>query len=159
MNQNSDSLPSDDLEQIELDDASEDLDEDVDEEAELLNPNIDVFEFMDEDEDEDTTPLIRKARFGTLSGERSLEKEGQQLDMLMDLPLVISIELGRKRVPAKEFLQLGPGSVVELDKLAGEPVDVIVNDRKFAQGEVVVIDENFGVRITRLCDQDSPSTE
>jgi len=165
MKQNPDSISPDMLEQDEADDSSELPDPDAerpDQDSEALSPDIDVFEFMDEEdeeEDEDATPLIRKARFGTLSDETSSENEGQQLDMLMDLPLVISIELGRTRIPAKEFLHLGVGSVVELDKLAGEPVDVIVNDRRFAHGEVVVIDENFGVRITRLCDNTSTSTE
>jgi len=70
--------------------------------------------------------------------------------MLMDVTLPVSIELGRTSLKIEDILSLGPGSVVELDKLAGEPVDVLVNDRLLAKGEVVVIDENFGVRITSM---------
>jgi len=72
------------------------------------------------------------------------------LDMLMDIPLEISVELGRVRMMVREVVELGTGSIVELDKLAGEPVDVMVNGRPVARGEVVVIEDNFGVRITEV---------
>jgi flagellar motor switch protein FliN/FliY len=70
------------------------------------------------------------------------------LDLLLGVTLKVAVELGRTKMEIKEVLQLGPGSVVELDKLAGEPVDVLINDRVIARGEVVVIDDRFGVRIT-----------
>ncbi len=72
------------------------------------------------------------------------------LATLYDLALPISIELGRTSMTVQEVLQLGRGSVIELDRLAGEPVDIFVGDRRFAEGEVVVLGENFGVRITRI---------
>lgn len=72
------------------------------------------------------------------------------LSLLYDLPLPVSVELGRTRLPVQEILSLGRGSVVQLDRLAGEPVDLFVGDRKFAQGEVVVLGEQFGIRITRI---------
>jgi len=72
------------------------------------------------------------------------------IGMLMDVPLQLTVELGRTRKLIREILELAPGSVVELDKLAGEPVDVLVNGKLIAKGEVVVIDENFGVRITDI---------
>ncbi|WMT27794.1 flagellar motor switch phosphatase FliY [Bacillus aerius] len=72
------------------------------------------------------------------------------LDMLMDIPLSITVELGRTQRSVKEVLELSAGSVIELDKLAGEPVDILVNKRIVAKGEVVVIDENFGVRVTDI---------
>jgi flagellar motor switch protein FliN len=72
------------------------------------------------------------------------------LSTLYDLSLPVAIELGRTAMTVQEVLHLGRGSVVELDRLAGEPVDVYVGDRRFAEGEVVVIGENFGVRITRV---------
>ncbi len=78
------------------------------------------------------------------------EKNGQNIDSLLDISLPIIIELGRAKMLIREVLDLGPGSVIELDKLSGEPVDLYVNDKKFARGEVVVIEENFGVRITEL---------
>ena len=76
--------------------------------------------------------------------------ETREIEMLMDLSLDIVIELGRTTMFIKDILKLTPGSIIELEKLSGDPVDIYVNDRKFAEGEVVVIDENFGVRITEL---------
>jgi len=74
----------------------------------------------------------------------------RNIDLLMDVDLPIAIELGRTKMPIAEILALGPGSVVELNKLAGEPVDLLVNQKVVARGEVVVVDENFGLRITQL---------
>jgi len=74
------------------------------------------------------------------------------IDRLMDVNLNLSVELGRKDMQIKEILNLGPGKIIELDKLAGEPVDLLVNGKLLAKGEVVVVDENFGVRITELVD-------
>ncbi len=72
------------------------------------------------------------------------------MSMLMDLTLPVSIELGRTTMSVQEILQLGRGSVVQLERLAGEPIDIYVGDRRFAEGEVVVLGENFGVRVTRI---------
>ncbi len=72
------------------------------------------------------------------------------LALLHDLPLPVSVELGRTRLSVHEILAMGRGSVIQLDRLAGEPVDLYVGDRKFAQGEVVVLGEQFGVRISRI---------
>ena len=72
------------------------------------------------------------------------------ISSLYGLSLPIAIELGRTSMKVQEVLHLGRGSVIELDRLAGEPVDVFVGDRRFAEGEVVVLGENFGVRITRI---------
>lgn len=77
-------------------------------------------------------------------------EEGNSLDRLMDIPLEISVELGRVRMLVKDVLELGNGSILEIDKSAGEPVDVLVNGRLVARGEVVVIEDNFGVRITEI---------
>jgi flagellar motor switch protein FliN/FliY len=72
------------------------------------------------------------------------------MGMVLDIELPISIELGRTSMLIRDIVKLAPGSVVELEKLSGEPVDLFVNGRLFARGEVVVVDENFGVRITGL---------
>ena len=72
------------------------------------------------------------------------------IGMLLDLTLPISIELGRTTMTVQELLRLGRGSVVQLDRLAGDPIDIFVGDRRFAEGEVVVLGEHFGVRITRI---------
>jgi len=66
------------------------------------------------------------------------------------VPLEVTVELGRTKKYIREILEFGPGSIIELDKLAGEPVDILVNGKAIAKGEVVVIDENFGVRITDI---------
>lgn len=70
------------------------------------------------------------------------------LDFILDIPLTVNVELGKSRLLISELLQLGQGSVLELTKLAGEPMDVFVNDRLIARGEVVVVNEKFGVRLT-----------
>jgi flagellar motor switch protein FliN/FliY len=92
---------------------------------------------------------VAEAEFQHLS-EPADKSEPRNIDLLMDVNLPVSIELGRTKMSISDILALGPGSVVELSKLAGEPVDVMVNFKTVARGEVVVIDENFGVRITQL---------
>lgn len=77
-------------------------------------------------------------------------EEPNGLDLLMDIPLEISVELGRVKMLVREVVELGTGSIIEIDKAAGEPVDVMVNGRLVARGEVVVIEDNFGVRITEI---------
>ncbi|GAB4257786.1 flagellar motor switch phosphatase FliY [Thermincola ferriacetica] len=77
-------------------------------------------------------------------------KTPSTIDLIMDVPLQITVELGKAKKTIREILNLAPGSVVELDKLAGEPVDLMVNGKLLAKGEVVVIDENFGIRITDI---------
>lgn len=72
------------------------------------------------------------------------------IDMILDIPVQLTVELGRTKVPIKNLLQLAPGSVVELDALAGEPMDVLVNGYLIAQGEVVVVNEKFGIRLTDI---------
>ncbi len=77
----------------------------------------------------------------------------ESLEILMDIPLQISVELGRVRMVVKDVVELGSGSIIEIDKAAGEPVDVLVNGKIVARGEVVVIEDNFGVRITEILSQ------
>lgn len=76
--------------------------------------------------------------------------EGNNLDLLMDVFLRVTVELGRTRMQLRQVLELQQGSVVELDRLAGDPVDIYVNERLLARGEVIVVDDKFGVRITEL---------
>ena len=80
----------------------------------------------------------------------SLPQGEVPLSMLLDLTLPVSIELGRTSMTVQEILRLGRGSVIQLERLAGEPIDIYVGDRRFAEGEVVVLGEHFGVRITRI---------
>jgi len=72
------------------------------------------------------------------------------IDMIMDIPVLMSVELGRTKIPIKHILQLAQGSVVELDGLAGEPMNVLINGCLIAQGEVVVVNEKFGIRLTDI---------
>ncbi|MDH5775182.1 MAG: flagellar motor switch protein FliN, partial [Nitrospirota bacterium] len=78
----------------------------------------------------------------------SLGSQDSNLDRILDIPLVLSAQLGNTRMLIKDLLQLGPGSIVELDKLAGEPLEVLVNERLVARGEVVMVNEKFGIRLT-----------
>lgn len=75
-----------------------------------------------------------------------------KLELLLDLQLPVSIELGRTNMLIRDILRLGRGSVIEFDKLVSEPIDVLINGKKVAEGEVVVIDKHFGIRITTLID-------
>jgi flagellar motor switch protein FliN/FliY len=81
---------------------------------------------------------------------RSSPQEGGNIGLLMDVNMEMTVELGRTRKLIKEILGMGEGTIIELDKLAGEPVDILVNRKLIAKGEVVVIDENFGVRVTEI---------
>ncbi|GAP07917.1 MAG TPA: flagellar motor switch protein FliN [Anaerolinea thermolimosa] len=72
------------------------------------------------------------------------------IDLLLDVPLRITVELGRTRLQLRQVIELQQGSVIELDRLAGDPVDIFINERLFARGEVIVVDDKFGVRITEL---------
>jgi flagellar motor switch protein FliN/FliY len=75
------------------------------------------------------------------------------IDLILDIPVQLTVELGRTRIPIKHILQLAQGSVIELDALAGEPMDVLVNGCLIAQGEVVVVNDKFGVRLTDVTTQ------
>ncbi len=99
----------------------------------------------------DAPVAAQPAEFGALEGPAEpAAPSGANIDLLLDVQLPVAIELGRTQMPISDILELGSGSIVELDKLAGEPVDVLVNNKPLAKGEVVVLDENFGVRITSL---------
>ncbi len=78
------------------------------------------------------------------------EKRDRNLDLIMDIPLRVTVELGRTKMVVRDLLNLGQGSVVELSKLAGEPMEVLVNDKLVAKGEAVVVNEKFGVRLTDI---------
>jgi flagellar motor switch protein FliN len=94
-------------------------------------------------------PTVKHAEFQQLSS-AGRGGESNNIDLLMDVDLPVSIELGRTRMKIADLLALGPGSIVELDKLVGEPVDLLVNQKIVARGEVVVVEESFGLRITQL---------
>jgi len=74
----------------------------------------------------------------------------RDMDFLLDIPLEVTVELGRSKMFIKDLLQLGQGSVIELEKIAGEPMEILVNDKLIARGEVVVVNEKFGIRLTDI---------
>ncbi|KAF0995657.1 flagellar motor switch phosphatase FliY [Geobacillus sp. TFV-3] len=100
-----------------------------------------------------TARHIQTADFVEFDAPPLAATEVHNLELLFDVPLQVTVELGRTKRSVQEILQLSTGSIIELDKLAGEPVDVFVNNKLIAKGEVVVIDENFGVRITDIISQ------
>lgn len=113
---------------------------------------------MDENTQDNVTPLnaeqqdaISNLADQIKTGDEALNKlKVQNLDFILDIPLKVSVELGRTNVVIKDLLQLGQGSVLELDKLAGEPLEVLVNGKLVARGEVVVVNEKFGIRLTDI---------
>ena len=109
----------------------------------------DIMSGLDNDDDKVN---VAPTDFQDFSKPSSSQEEGRNIDMLLDVDLEAVVELGRKRIPIKDVLQLGRGSIIELDKTAGEPLDIYVNNKKLAEGEVVVVDERFGIRITHLID-------
>jgi flagellar motor switch protein FliN/FliY len=94
-------------------------------------------------------PAVRAAAFTPVASVSGPEPRNG-VELIMDVRLNVAVELGRSTLSVREILALGPGRVVELDKHAGEPVEVVINNKTVARGEVVVIDENFGVRITEI---------
>jgi flagellar motor switch protein FliN len=98
----------------------------------------------------ESAPVVKKAEFIDFSGGTSMQSTPRNLTLLYDVPLTVTVELGRTKRAIRDILDLSPGAILELDKLAGEPVDILVNNKRIAIGEVVVIDENFGVRVTDI---------
>jgi flagellar motor switch protein FliN/FliY len=87
---------------------------------------------------------------GGMPGPKSNTAPVQSLDFILDIPLKVTVELGRSKMAIRDILQLAQGSVVELSKFAGEPLEVLVNDKLIARGEVVVVNEKFGIRLTDI---------
>ncbi|MEE9259333.1 MAG: flagellar motor switch protein FliN [Nitrospinaceae bacterium] len=116
------------------------------EEEKTTNEDVEALEDLEEDTED-------------LEGEEEGEEEGKKeadqldhksLDLILDIPLTVTVELGRSKMLINDLLQLGQGSVVELTKLVGEPLEVLVNQKLVARGEVVVVNEKFGVRLTDI---------
>lgn len=90
------------------------------------------------------------AHFQELQPDSSMNPGDVKIDAILDVPITVAMEIGRARINIRNLLQLNQGSVVELDRLAGEPMDVLVNGTLIAQGEVVVVNEKFGIRLTDI---------
>ncbi|CAM4277241.1 flagellar motor switch protein FliN/FliY [Paenibacillus endophyticus] len=96
---------------------------------------------------------VQPVQFANFGNVPYIQPDETNLNLLLDIPLKVTVELGRTQKQIKDILELSQGSIIELDKLAGEPVDILVNNKLIAKGEVVVIDENFGVRVTDIVSQ------
>jgi flagellar motor switch protein FliN len=97
--------------------------------------------------------------FETTTTAPAAAADSPELERLYDVPVELAVEIGRTHMTIRETLALGPGSIVSLNKLAGEPVDLLVNGKPIARGEVVVIDEEFGLRVTEVVASDGPGAE
>ena len=96
-----------------------------------------------------TVDSVAPAKFTNFSSDGGVSA-GNDINMILDIPVQLTVELGRTRIPIKHILQLAQGSVVELETMAGEPMDVLVNGYLIAQGEVVVVNDKFGIRLTDI---------
>ena len=138
------------------DTSAEESGETADEPADLAAETAGIDDIFGEEFEEpagaaETSPVeASPVQFDEFGPSRTTDGQGRQIDMLLDVELDVTVELGRKIMLVEEILRLGKGSVVELDKLAGEPVDILVNGKKLAEGEVVVVEDHFGVRLTNL---------
>jgi flagellar motor switch protein FliN/FliY len=93
---------------------------------------------------------VQPAQFQPFVVPQSPVAQPENIDLIMDVPLEVTVELGRTSKSIKEILEFSPGTIIELSKLAGEPIDVLVNGKFVAKGEVVVIEESFGIRVTEI---------
>lgn len=93
---------------------------------------------------------VQPAQFSAFSGAYPMQYSPENIDLIMDVPLEVTVELGRTHKSIKDILDFAPGTIIELNKIAGEPIDVLVNGKYVAKGEVVVIEESFGIRITEI---------
>jgi flagellar motor switch protein FliN len=110
-----------------------------------------VSNFDESDDIMDTSSIdVRPAEFEPMTDEGETGGSPRNVNMLLDVELEITVELGKKNMLISEILKIGKGSIIELQKSAGEPLDILVNGRKLAEGEVVVVDDHFGIRITQL---------
>ena len=104
------------------------------------------------EQDAQQNETIQEHKFNDQQDENQ-ETALREIDFLLDIPIEISVQLGASKMLIKELLQLGQGSVIELEKLAGEPMEIMANHRLIARGEVVVVNEKFGVRLTDIISQ------
>lgn len=105
------------------------------------------------EKDQDAVKRVELNDFNDTTGDPLSGDERRKLDAILDIPVTISMEVGRTRISIRNLLQLNQGSVVELDRLAGEPLDVMVNGTLIAHGEVVVVNDKFGIRLTDVISQ------
>lgn len=129
-------------------DATENAGSDFKDETMMVEDSSDL---SSEDVDVDKTVTVQPIRFGSFDDLNQAQGEANKnLEILMDIKLQLTVELGRTELPIKKVLELTRGSIIELEKVAGEPVELYANGKLVAHGEVVVIEDNFGLRITSI---------
>jgi flagellar motor switch protein FliN/FliY len=101
---------------------------------------------------DDTAPAVKPADYPDLGQGAAPGTTKPNMELVRDIQVTLTVELGRTEMLIQDILELTPGKVIELDRLAGEPLDILVNGKLLAKGEVVVVDENFGVRLTSIVD-------
>jgi flagellar motor switch protein FliN len=106
-----------------------------------------------DDDDEYEAKVAPLEQFSATGSGGDFNEDNPNLDVILDIPVTISMEVGATQIPIRNLLQLNQGSVIELDRLAGEPLDVLVNGRLIAHGEVVMVNEKFGIRLTDVVSQ------
>ena len=121
---------------------------------EIETPELEIGAETENVEGEEETPVtVQPVRFGSFDDTTHLQGDlNKNLDILMDIKLQLTVELGRTELPIRKVLELTRGSIIELEKVAGEPVELYANGKLVAHGEVVVIEDNFGLRITSITD-------
>lgn len=103
----------------------------------------------------ETTEQLNNNRPSAAAEKNGSEQNGKcDLDLILDIPLDITVELGKVKMPINELLQLGQGSIIELTKSVGEPLDIYINNKLIAKGEVVILDEKFGIRVADIINPD-----
>jgi len=139
--------PEEKLEDVDLEDIVSDQEP---EEAEQLTEDDIRVEETPEGEEVNLNNKQEVDGFQEIENSEVAEKQVRDIDFLLDIPLEVSVEVGKTKLLINDLLQLGQGSVIELNKVAGEPMEILINQKLIARGEVVVINEKFGVRLTDI---------
>lgn len=142
-------------EKIESEELKEEAVEEIQPEISASKPKVEDVEPIAQEVDIDKAVTVKPVRFASFEDLGQAQGESNKnLDILMDIKLQLTVELGRTELPIKKVLELTRGSIIELEKVAGEPVELYANGKLVAHGEVVVIEDNFGLRITSITEPD-----
>lgn len=138
-------------EEVQAQEASGEKEEEILPETPVLEEKMPEFETVAQEVDFDKAVTVKPVKFASFEDLSQAQGESNKnLDILMDIKLQLTVELGRTELPIKKVLELTRGSIIELEKVAGEPVELYANGKLVAHGEVVVIEDNFGLRITSI---------
>lgn len=145
-------MPDDEFKDMDINNANEEISEETPAQAEDFKPET-VAHQEDSHVGKDSTVTVQPVQFASFEDLDQVQgPQNQNLNILLDVKLQLTVELGRTELPIKKVLELTKGSIVTLNKAAGEPVELYANGKLIAYGEVVVIEDNFGLRITHITD-------